>query len=181
VIYSSLMPKRSSWKANQEPKRSSWKANQEPRAYHIGTDFVSALQGNASVNIHVHVRNNRRTVFYTWSAQRPFLCNVVVNTSLQQQRGCHLCVVRAVLPVLIVIKREVVTKVLINPTIRNRTRHFVACTTLHVTICICYKPSSKCRCVTQTFVSPSQHHFINRHRHVPCSNYHHGRNIYTKG
>jgi hypothetical protein len=33
-----------------------------------------------------------------------------------------------------VIKRECVTKVLINPIIRTRTRHFVTRTTLHVTI-----------------------------------------------
>jgi hypothetical protein len=33
-----------------------------------------------------------------------------------------------------VIKRECVTKVLINPIIRTRTRHFVMRTTLHMTI-----------------------------------------------
>jgi hypothetical protein len=32
----------------------------------------------------IHVRNSRRTVFYTWSAPRPLLCNVSVNTPLQQ-------------------------------------------------------------------------------------------------
>jgi hypothetical protein len=58
----------------------------------IVTDLVSALPGNASVNI--HVRNNRRTVFYMWSALRPLLCNVAVNTPLQQ-RSCDFCVVRA--------------------------------------------------------------------------------------
>jgi hypothetical protein len=35
---------------------------------------------------------------------------------------------------LIVIKRECVTKVLINPIIRTRTRHFVTHTVLHVTV-----------------------------------------------
>jgi hypothetical protein len=34
-----------------------------------------------------------------------------------------------------VIKRECVTEVLINPTVRTRTRHFVPRTILHVTIC----------------------------------------------
>jgi hypothetical protein len=39
------------------------------------------------------------------------------------------------LPVyLIVIKRECVTKLLINPVIRNKTRYFVTCTPLHVTV-----------------------------------------------
>jgi hypothetical protein len=37
-----------------------------------------------------------------------------------------------------VIRRECVTELLINPTNRTRTRHFVTRTTLHVTIFICH-------------------------------------------
>jgi hypothetical protein len=38
--------------------------------------------------------NNRRAVFYMWSAPRPLLCNGAVNTTAQKQRGCVSCVVR---------------------------------------------------------------------------------------
>jgi hypothetical protein len=38
----------------------------------------------------IRSRNNRRTMFFMWSAQRPLLCNGAVNTSLQKEGLCFL-------------------------------------------------------------------------------------------
>jgi hypothetical protein len=56
---------------------------------------------------------------------------------------------------LTVIKRECVTEVLINPTIRTRTRHFITRTTLHMTLHkdgLCYLwPSILCNQIKVTY------------------------------